>query len=645
MNPNGVDQAPSSIIDLLVSENLIDPDQLRYATRAHAKIANPRPLIDVLVELGYVTQEQIREVISGHRLDIRIGDLLVELGHVRAADLQTALDLQREDSDSKKRLGSILIEHHFIDDCSLAQVLASQLGFSYCEPSLDQIDPEMLRSAPLAWFREHEFLPIREEGDHIIVAFADPLDPGAKDAAEAIFANRKVIGTIAPASAIRETLRTAEIRRPGLNQMEADSPAITHIVDQILAAALGETTSDIHIEAGHDRVRVRFRRSRSLVAFQEYPLQLGPLMAARFRELAEAQEPFPELAEGDTAAETPGIWTGRISHFRDEGQSEFRVSICPTVNGQRIHLRVLETPRLNLSEGAREAPSSLLRDVDHAALLDGPSGLIVIAGPRRSGRTTVLRGFLEYLKSPDTNVFCLEDPSELAIDGVSHGALRDFTESLPNPDALLAHWIDLDADVVALGDLRDPGSLSAALGLVETGAKVICICDSWSASSAIPALIRRGAEPGQLASVLAAIVSPRLLRRLCPDCSDPQKLGVSELRHLGRGRSREEATRWKFQRSRGCERCRNSGYHGLVPIFESLIPNRALRGVIASGANAMTLHESAVETCDLVGLFEHGLIAASEGQTDLAEVARELPRCGDPRPISELRRLRGRTSL
>ena len=640
MSASEAGPSPSSIIDLLVSEGLLGTDQLRYATRAHAKIANPRPLIDVIVELGYVTADQIVGAISGRRLDIRIGDLLVELGHVRATDLETALDLQREDPDGKKRLGSILVEHHFIDESALAQVLASQLGFSYSEPSLDQIDPEMLKSAPLDWFREHAFLPIREEGDDIIVAFADPMDPSARAAAEAIFANRSVVTTIAPASAIRETLRTAEIRRPGLSRMEAGSPAITHIVDQILAAALGEPTSDIHIEAGRDRVRVRFRRNRSLVLFQEYPLQLGPLMAARLRSLAVGKA----SATSDELPDVTETWTGRIEHFRDEGNSEFRVSICETVCGSRIHLRVVETPRLKIGEGALRPAPSPLGNADHAALLDVPSGLILIAGPRRSGRTTALRGCLEHLNQPGTSILSLEDPQELAIDGVSHSALRDFTERYLDPELLLQHWIDLDADVIAFGELRESPSINGALGLIETGAKVIGICDSWNASSALPSLIRRGADPGQLAASVVGVASPRLLRRLCPDCSEPQRLGVAELQHLGRGRARDEGTRWNFQRGRGCESCQHSGYLGLAPICETLLPDPTLRSAIAAGANAIEIHEQAQERCNLVGLFEQGLVAASEGITDLREVARELPRCGDPRPISELRRLLRRTS-
>ncbi|MCK4536276.1 MAG: secretion system protein E, partial [Desulfuromonadales bacterium] len=246
-----------AIAHLLVQQGLITKDQFIYAKRVQDKLVSSRSLIEVLKELKLLADEQLVDLLKNHPLDIRIGELLVELGHIRNDDLDTALTIQRE-AESRQKLGDILVEYGFIDERRIIEILASKLGYPFVIPEFAEIDRDLLQQVPQKVFSQHTFVPVAYQRGKILVAFADPLDLEAREAADQSF-SKLVEPAIGPRQAIRETI---ELFRRGAQRgevAEANDSTIIGIVNGLLDDAMYEQASDIHIEPMKDRLRIRFR--------------------------------------------------------------------------------------------------------------------------------------------------------------------------------------------------------------------------------------------------------------------------------------------------------------------------------------------------------------------------------------------------
>jgi type IV pilus assembly protein PilB len=243
-----------AIVELLREEGVLSQEQIGFAERIRAKLTEERPL------------------------DVPLGSLLVELGFLDPQDLRVALDLQSQDPSGKAKLGEVLIEHHFVDERKLTELLASQLGFEILEPKLGDLDKKLLARTNASWMLQHEFVPIRSEGDAVVVAFADPMNTSHTQGAEGAFGAR-VIPAISPRSSILALISRLDTKtQPG---GPVDEASVTDIVNGILDSAIVEAASDIHIEPLSDRLRVRFRKDGVLVLHKEYRQELLKPLSSR----------------------------------------------------------------------------------------------------------------------------------------------------------------------------------------------------------------------------------------------------------------------------------------------------------------------------------------------------------------------------
>jgi len=247
------------ITALLVEQGFLTDEQVGYVTRIQSKLSNAKPILDVIKELELVTDEQIRGVIRSNISVIRIGDLLTELGFISSEDLQVALEMQNKETPPKK-LGEVLIEHNFLEERKLIEVLSLQLGFACIEPEFTAIDRALFSKGALATYKTHNFIPIRVEENETLIAFADPLDHNVIDQARNIFGP-----SINPAIASRRSIHKAimKIKPEKDNQRlhACGKDSTVSVVNGIIAAAINSgSVSDIHIEPMADRLRVRFRK-------------------------------------------------------------------------------------------------------------------------------------------------------------------------------------------------------------------------------------------------------------------------------------------------------------------------------------------------------------------------------------------------
>ena len=243
-----------TIARLLVEQELITPAKLIYAKRIKAKLVSDRSLIEIFKELGLLTNQQLNEVLKQQRLNIRIGDLLVEMGFIRQGDLDAALAIQRENRQQK--IGDILVEYGFIDEHRLMEILASKLGYPFVEPVFAEIDRELLAQVPAKMFAQHAFVPVSRIDGRAVIAFVDPLDLEDLEAVDRVF-GRQILPAIGTRQAIREVI---ELYRRGAQRSEAeeaDDSTIIGIVNSLLDDAMQQGASGRHTYESHGRGRHR----------------------------------------------------------------------------------------------------------------------------------------------------------------------------------------------------------------------------------------------------------------------------------------------------------------------------------------------------------------------------------------------------
>jgi type IV pilus assembly protein PilB len=620
------DEEASDIVRALTEEGFITEEQAQYARRIQEKLPTPKTVLEVLKELKQVTDAQVRQAIQENRVQMRIGRLLVELGKLNEADLQAAFSIKAEEK-SKKKLGEILVEHNFIEERKLIEVLSMQMGFAYIDPQFTKIDPELYRKVPHKWYEDHWLIPVRREGEEIIVAFADPLDKHELDTARNFF-GQNIRPAIALKSSIQEALKQMERSSRKINRAEVAHDTVVGIVNNLIITAVNEEVSDIHIEPMHDRLRIRFRQDGVLVPYKDYERELIPALISRIKIMCQAD-----------IAEKRRHQDGRILFDMADTQVDIRVSIYVTISGEKIVMRLLrqQATLLNI-EDVGIAPR--LYERFRYQVLDRPSGVLMVTGPTGSGKTTTVYSCINYLNSPSTSIVTAEDPVEYIIDGIAQCSINPkldltFAETL-------RHIVRQDPDVVVIGEIRDRFSADVAVQASLTGHKVLTTFHAEDSIGALTRLLKMGVEPFLVASTVVGIAAQRLVRRPCSECVAPERPSLVSLRRLGY--NSKDVSGGEFRKGKGCPACRFTGYRGRAAILEMLIMDESLRSAIIDGASAQRLRQIGIEKTGLLTLLEDGIVKAAKGVTTIDEVLRCLPQVISPRPLAELRRKSGEKS-
>jgi len=303
----------SQIVELLLREKILTDKQVDYATRVLSKIETPRPMLEVLKELNYVDDNQIKETVRDCRVPMCIGNLLVELGYISSEDFQRVMRIQSVDSNHKK-LGEILLEQRLIDEHALIEVLSLQLGFPHLEPEFSEIDPVLFGRVNSKWYEKHNVIPIKKEQDGIVIAFADPLDSNDLEAVKQVFGDKFIPG-IARKTSIKRAVRRCLTGASRQKLSPSDENSIIKLVDDILLAAIERDASDIHIEPLKESMRVRFRQDGVLIQFQDFQIDILPALTNRIKILCDVDITEKRRHQG-----------GRFFFDYPEGQVDLRVS-------------------------------------------------------------------------------------------------------------------------------------------------------------------------------------------------------------------------------------------------------------------------------------------------------------------------------
>jgi type IV pilus assembly protein PilB len=627
---SGLDSRPpatgprySEIVDMLIQAAYLKEEQVVYAQRVQAKLETPRGLLDVIKELAFISDDQVKEAIRDNHLSMRIGSLLVELGYISAQALENAFQIQSEDAEHRK-LGEILVAHNFISQKQFLEVLSIQLGYPLIDPQFVQIDPHLFTRVPERWYDLHPCIPIRREDDKILVAFADPLDKDAIATAKQAF-NEDIRPAIAPPEHIQAAIGQARRGFAAGYQAALREDSVVGIVDAIVTAAVAVNASDIHIEPLKDRLRVRFRQDGILVKHKDLSRELIPSLTSRIKVMCEVDITEKRRHQG-----------GRMLFERAGIKLDMRASFYVTIHGEKIVLRLLNRKNELIDlEDVGMAPKVLSRFIDDA--LDQPSGVVLITGPTGSGKTTTVYSSINRINDPRISIATAEEPVEYMIDGIAQCSINPKINM--TFEETLRHIVRQDPDVIVIGEIRDNFSAEIAVQAALTGHKVLTTFHTEDSIGGLIRLLNMNIEAFLVSSTVVSVLAQRLLRKVCTSCTAPTAPNPGDLQRLGYSPASVAGSH--FMTGQGCSECGYTGYKGRVGIFELLVLDEMVRNAVLEQRTSFEIRNICIESSGLVTLLEDGIVKAADGITTLEEVLRCLPRLQPPRPLGELRRTLG----
>ncbi len=611
----------SEIISLLIKEGLLTEEKAAYAMRVKSKLAADRTMIDTLLDLKYIDGNQVKNILRANHLSLRIGDLLTEFGYLSREKLETALNIQK--TQKKKRLGQVIIENQFMTEEAFIDALSIQLGFLFVDLSTEDIAESVLENIPVKWCMSHNFVPVKKTDGKVLVAFADPFSKDDISGAEKLFGQNFIIG-IAPQNMIEkrlEKLGSGSLKSKAV----VDENTAIGIVDSIIANAIEQGASDIHIEPFETRLQVRYRIDGILVPYKIFSIDAATMVSARIKVLCKANIAEKRRHQG-----------GRMSFDHLGNQFDLRISFFVTVFGEKIVLRILNRiDQIIKLDNIGMAPKILEKFKRDA--LGAPSGVMIITGPTGSGKTTTLYSCVSAISSPQISIVTAEDPVEYVLQEISQCSIdeainRTFEETL-------RHIVRQDPDVIVIGEIRDNYSANVAVHAALTGHKVITSFHTEDSISGLIRLMNMDIEPFLISSTVVCVIAQRLLRRICSHCETTFKPTAADVKFLGY--DPEDLEKYTFKKGTGCPACNHTGYRGRVGVFETLILNELVKEAILQRKTSYELRRIAIESTGLVTLMEDGLAKVTMGVTTLEEIFRCIPRLLQPRPIHEIIRLSG----
>lgn len=531
------------------------------------------------------------------RKKIRMGDLLVAAGAITEEQLQEALALQKE---KNQKLGVTLVEAGIISKELLVAVLTQQLGVEYIDLKGCSFDDEVLSLIPEDIVMKYNVIPLGydENNPNILrVAMADPMDIIAIDdisivtncQIEALLAwEEDIVETIGKYYGNHQAMEAAEAYRKeqemsGLSKAEEEeydadieNSPIVLLVKQILEGAARQRTSDIHIEPMETSVRVRYRIDGVLKQVMSYDYSLLSGIVARLK-----------IMGGMDISEKRKPQDGRITIMVDRKEYDIRVSMLPTVYGEKTVMR------LAAKDGLTRPKSGLGLSPEEEAVFDGilsnPHGIILVTGPTGSGKSTTLYTALSELNTEEVNIITVEDPVEANIAGINQCQVNEKADmTFP---AALRSILRQDPDIIMIGEIRDGETADIAVKAAITGHLVVSTLHTNSAASTVTRLIDMGIEPYTAGDALVGVIAQRLVRRLCT-CKQPRYAEDHEKRLLGVEDMDEEVIIYE---PNGCPLCSDTGFSGRIGVYEMMTVTRTLQQVIATNAPANEIEKQALE--------------------------------------------------
>jgi type IV pilus assembly protein PilB len=536
-------------------------------------------------------------------------------------------ELLAEHKKTGDSLFHLLRQKELVDEDTLLYLAALSHGIEYIHLTPDMVEPAALRLIPLETARRHGLIPLRVEGDTLVVAMSSPFNLSIREQISTR-TGYQVRPVAAGTEAIRRALqkhfnvenltrqdivamrlkgKPAEkentgIRHPSVKSAEAP---VVRLVESILMGAIENRASDIHLEPQQPDMKVRYRIDGLLQEALEIPSSAQRQVVSHIKVLANMDISERRLPQD-----------GHIALEHGGNLYDLRVSSLPAVGGEKLVIRILDSQTgLRSLEELVSVPSDLEK---FQTLLSNPYGMILLTGPTGSGKTTTLYSMIQQINRTERNIVTVEDPVEYQIAGITQVQVK--------PDIRLTFASALrsilrqDPDIILIGEIRDEETAEIAVSAAQTGHLVLSTLHTNTAVGVIPRFLNLGTAPYQLASALLGVITQRLLRTICPHCRQSYKPSPEEMNLITLGPAEPPIV---LYRGAGCEYCRQTGYWGRTAVYEILMITPAIRHCIVSGASEDDLKEQAIRE-GMKTLKMRAVEAVQKGRTTVEEILRVI---------------------
>lgn len=530
-----------------------------------------------------------------NRKKLRLGDVLVNSGVITAEQLQKGLELQK---GSGRKLGETLVDEGITTEENIAKALSSQLGYEMVDLQDVSIDEEILNLVPPNILKKHKMIPFEysRTGMNVLrVAMSDPMNMAAMDdiniitnlqvepvvatPRDVMLALDRYYGQAEVNSALEEYVKEKTSQMAEQEDIYSDdinNSPIVQLVKTMIEQAVRQRASDIHIEPMEKQVRVRYRIDGALYEKAAYNISLLPALVARVK-----------IIGGMDISEKRKPQDGRITQVVDRREFDIRVSILPTVYGEKIVMRLTSKNALSREKSQLGLKPHDLQKFDH--ILKNPHGILLVTGPTGSGKSTTLYTALSELNKEDVNIITVEDPVEANIDGINQVQVNNKAD-LTFASALRS-ILRQDPDIIMIGEIRDQETASIAVQASITGHLVVSTLHTNSAASTITRLVDMGIEPYLIADSTVGVIAQRLVRRLCPDCKRAKKADAEDLEMLMR-KPEEDLTIYE---PCGCAKCDGTGFRGRIGVYEIMEVTPQLKHIISKGGEVEAIKAQALK--------------------------------------------------
>ena len=566
---------------------------------------------------------------------VKLGEMLVKAGLISQAQLDDALAEQKKGGE---KLGHALVRLGYVQEDDITQLLSEQYGVPSVNLRHFEIDDAVINLIPTEVAQKYLVVPVNRTGATLTIAMADPTNVFAMDDIK-FMTGYNVEPVVASEIAVREAIdryygssNALELKKVMDEMVEAETEAlevleeeeeidihalegaaeeapVVKLVNIILTDSIKKSASDIHIEPYERDFRVRFRIDGVLYEIMHPPMKLKDAITSRLKIMAKLDISEKRLPQD-------GRIKVKMKVAGKQREMDYRVSVLPTLFGEKIVLRLLDKENLVLDMTRLGFEVESLAKFERQIMK--PYGMVLVTGPTGSGKTNTLYSSIARVNTPETNIMTAEDPVEFNLMGINQVQTKESIGL--NFAAALRAFLRQDPNIILVGEIRDFETAEIAVKAALTGHLVLSTLHTNDAPSTINRLMNMGIEPFLVATSVNLICAQRLVRRVCKECKEETPMPVNALEEIGF--PTEEAAAVKVFKGRGCSNCNNTGYRGRVGLFEVMEISDDIRELILSGASAMELKRKAIEE-GMIDLRRSGLEKIRAGLTSVEEVVRE----------------------
>jgi len=556
-------------------------------------------------------------------MNSRLGELLVRHGSIQPEELAQATEQQRQQGGALSRH---LVKLGLITEENLLGYLQREYRLPVVDPLSLEIPREVLDLVPLSIVVKHHLIPTNLTRSTLTIAMSDPSNLAAINEVKFVTGYDVKVAVSAPSSleqaienlyeskvnyddvlnalgseSIEVVTEAEEVDVKELERATEEAPVV-RLVSALLTDAIRKRASDVHIEPYEKILRVRFRIDGVLYEIMQPPLRLKNPITSRIKVMA-----MLDIAERRLPQD------GRIKMKISGGKEmEFRVSVLPTIYGEKVVLRLLDKSNLQLDMTKLGFEDQQLVFFKEAVYQ--PYGMVLVTGPTGSGKTTTLYSALAELNKMASNISTAEDPVEFSLLGVNQVQINE--EIGLNFAAALRAFLRQDPDIIMVGEIRDFETAEIAIKAALTGHLVLSTVHTNDAPSTINRLLNMGIEPFLVTSSVNLVVAQRLARVICRNCKEPVDTPPETLRELG-----ADGAAFTCYRGTGCTQCSGTGYRGRIALYEVMPMWDDLREQVLAGGSATEIKRTSISN-GMRTLRQSGLTKVREGLTSLEEVMR-----------------------